>query len=322
MHYSNLLMSKRQVRSPSCLENPSPKRNRLKSQEKSEMSSGKDSEDQVSLRIIMDKLTSIESRMEDNFSQIHSLISELRCEFKVQIDGVKVNIKEIEKSLENAWAEIEDVQQEAKTNKDSKRSHQDMLDKHTSTIQELQAEIEQIRADNNQMRPSLKETQEKLIALENYTRKENLRITNIPEAREENCWDIVYDIIENELKLSTENIKFHAVHRVGKTASQTDQDNSTPPRPRPIIARFVSREHTEQVLSVKNRLKRSERYENAYITKDYARAIQEERRSLIKAMFVAKEKGREAKVINRSLFIDNQMYDINSIPAEFKPVVD
>ena len=83
----------------------------------------------------MDKLTSIESRMEDNFSQIHSLISELRCEFKVQIDGVKVNIKEIEKSLENAWAEIEDVQQEAKTNRDSKRSHQDMLDKHTSTIQ-------------------------------------------------------------------------------------------------------------------------------------------------------------------------------------------
>ena len=261
----------------------------------------------------MDKLTSIESRMEDNFSQMHSQMSELRCEFKVQIDGVKVNIKEIEKSLEHAWAEIEDVQQEAKTNKDSKRSHQDMLDKHTSTIQELQAEIEQICADNNQMRPSLKETQENLIALENYTRRENLRIMNIPEAREENCWDIVYDIIDNELKLTTENIKFHAVHRVGKTAAQTDQDNSTPPRPRPIIAR---------VLSVKNRLKRSERYENAYITKDYARAIQEERRSLIKAMFVAKEKGREAKVINRSLFIDNQMYDINSIPAEFKPVVD
>ena len=125
-----------------------------------------------------------------------------------------------------------------------------MLDKHTSTIQELQAEIKQIRADNNQMRPSLKETQEKLIALENYTRRENLRIMNIPEAREENCWHIVYDIMENELKLSTENIKFHAVHRVGKTASQTDQDNSTPPRPRPIIARFVSREHTCRTSSI------------------------------------------------------------------------
>ncbi|KAL9964158.1 hypothetical protein ACROYT_G027750 [Oculina patagonica] len=179
-------MSKRQVRSPSCVENPSPKRRlRLK-----------------------------------NGRQL--LTNALPCEFKEQIDGVKVNIKEIEKSFEHAWAVIEDVQQEAKTNKDSKRSHQDMLDKHTSTIQELQ-EL-QIRADNDQMRPSLKETQEKLIALENYTRRENLRIMNIPEAREENCWDIVYDIIENELKLSTEDIKFHAVHRVGKTASQTDQE--------------------------------------------------------------------------------------------------
>ena len=314
-------MSKRQVRSPSCLENRSPKRNRLKSQENIEMSTSNESEDPISLKIIMDKLNSIETRMEDNFTQMHSQMAELRCEFKQQIDGVKVNIKEIEKSLENAWAVIEDVQQEAKTNKDSKRSHQDMLDKHTTTIQDLQAEVRKIRAENDQLRPSLKETQEKLVALENYTRRENLRFMNIPEAKYENCWDIVYDIIENELKISTEDIRFHAVHRVGKPASQNDQDNTTPPRPRLIIARFVSREHTEQVLSVKNRLKRSDRYKNAYITKDYARAIQEERRSLIKAMFIAKEKGREAKVINRSLFIDNQMYDINSIPVEFRPVV-
>ncbi len=122
MRYPDLLMSKRQVRSPSCVEDPTPKR-RLKKQEKPDMTSSKDPEDQVSLRMIMDKLTSLESRMEDNFSQMHSQMSELRCEFKEQIDGVKVNIKEIEKSLEHAWAVIEDVQQEAKTNKDSKRSY-------------------------------------------------------------------------------------------------------------------------------------------------------------------------------------------------------
>lgn len=35
-------------------------------------------------------------------------------------------------------------------------------------------------------------------------------------------------------------------------------------------------------------------------------------------MFVAKKAGREAKVINRSLFIDNKVYDISNIPTEFK----
>ena len=142
---------------------------------------------------------------------------------------------------------------------------------------------------------------------------------NIPERQGENCCDIVYDIIENELKISTQDIHFHTVHRVGKPAAQND-DNSTSTRPRPIIARFVSRAHTEQVLGVKNRFKKSDRYKDAFITKDYARVIQEERRSLIKAMFAAREKGRDAKVINRNLFIDNQAYDINSIPHEYRPV--
>ena len=108
-----------------------------------------------------------------------------------------------------------------------------------------------------------------------------------------------------------------AVHSLGKPAAQNN-DNSTSTRPRPTIAGFVSREYTEQVLGIKNRLKRSDRYKDACIIKDYGSAIQEEKRSLIKAMFVAREKGLDAKVINRNFFIDNQAYDIISIPDEYR----
>ena len=82
----------------------------------------------------------------------------------------------------------------------------------------------------------------------------------------------------------------------------------------------MSREHTEQGLGVKNRLKKPDRHKDAYITKEYVRAIQEETRSLIKAMFAAREKGRDAKVSNRSLFIDNQASDINYVLNEHRPV--
>ena len=75
------------------------------------------------MKIIIDKLNAMEARMEGNFTQVHSQMGELRYEFKQQIDRVKESIKEIEKSLENAWAAIKDVQQELKTHKDSKRSH-------------------------------------------------------------------------------------------------------------------------------------------------------------------------------------------------------
>ena len=78
-------------------------------------SEGSETEENISLKIIMDKLKAMEARIEDNFTQVHSQMSELRyAEFKQQIDGVKESIKDIEKSLENAWAAIDDVQQESK----------------------------------------------------------------------------------------------------------------------------------------------------------------------------------------------------------------
>ena len=52
------------------------------------------------------------------------------------------------------------------------------------------------------------------------------------------------------------------------------------------------------------------------MTADFARAIQEERRKLIKAMFVARDKGPQAKVINRDLFVDGETYNITNIPEE------
>ena len=53
---------------------------------------------------------------------------------------------------------------------------------------------------------------------------------NIPEREGENCNELVLSIVRNELDISTDNIRFHAVHRMGKVL---------PGRNQPIIARFV-----------------------------------------------------------------------------------
>ena len=39
---------------------------------------------------------------------------------------------------------------------------------------------------------------------------------NIPEQEHENCIDTVYDIVENGLNINTQNIYFHAVHRLSE----------------------------------------------------------------------------------------------------------
>ena len=128
--------------------------------------------------------------------------------------------------------------------------------------------------------------------------------------------DRICDVIENDLKIDVEEIWFHAVHRVGKL-----QNNSaSPPRSRPIIARFAMRKDRDAVFNVKNCHKSSARYGEAYITQDVAREIQKERKTLIiiQSIFAAKQAGRDAKVVNRSLFIDKNVFNISNIPVEYQ----
>ena len=223
-------------------------------------------------------------------------------------------MNELEKSVNHAWASIEDLQQETKALKDSKSSHQKMMDEQTAEIQSLKADLKRLQAENEKLKPALKEAQENLVALENYTRRENLRFMNISESRGENCQDIIYDVRENDLKMDIQVIRFHAVHRVGKPQS----NGATPVRPRPTIARFAVREDRDAVFNVKNRFKSSARHSEAFITQDFAGEIQKERKTLIQSMFAAKQAGRVAKVVNRSLFIDNNVFNTSNIPVEYQ----
>jgi len=73
------------------------------------------------------------------------------------------------------------------------------------------------------------------------------------------------------MKLDASSIKFHTVHRVGKKVQE---------RTRPIIVRFVSREDRNAVWAKGDKIKQSDVHTDAYITEDFARAIQEERKVL------------------------------------------
>ena len=120
------------------------------------------------------------------------------------------------------------------------------------------------------------EKQEKVIALENDSLREDLLFMNVPEQTEqegENCADNIYDIIENELNIDVENLKFHAIHRVGKRRSS---DETSKAYPRPVIARFLSREDRDMVLRAKGGCETLHDIQTRILLKDYAKAIQME----------------------------------------------
>ena len=143
--------------------------------------------------------------------------------------------------------------------------------------------------------------------MEQCTRRENLRFNNIEEKEHEDCRAVVYNILEKARGVDTTKIRFHAVHRVGKKIHGIR---------RPIILRFICREDRDKVWSVRGKVKESMTHADIYITQDYARAIQEERRVLIKAMMKAREEHglNDAKVKGRFLFINNERYGSKSIP--------
>ena len=95
------------------------------------------------------------------------------------------------------------------------------------------------------MADRLRQEVENNIALEQYTRRENLRFNNIEEKEHEDCKAVVCNILEIELGVDTSKIRFHAVHRVGKKILS---------RRRPIIVRFVCREDRDKVWSVRGKI--------------------------------------------------------------------
>ena len=86
--------------------------------------------------------------------------------------------------------------------------------------------------------------------------------------------------------MDTAQIRFQAVHLIGKRKEN---------KHRPITARFVCREDIDQVFARKKGIKESTRFTDAYITADYAKVIQDERRKLIRRCLRQRSKVQRPK---------------------------
>ena len=248
----------------------------------------------------------LNENMDSNFAKIHEELSCLRLEMKDELDKLNGKFKKLEKGIDEVWATIEDMKEESAALKAVK-----ILQENETQL--LKQELEKTNRELSNTHAELKEEREKIIELEDYTRRENLKFNNIPESSEAGFnltpKEIVCDILQKEMQIDTSKIRFQAVHRIGKRKVN---------KSRPIIARFVCREDRDLVFSRKKALQESRRFKDAYITADYAKAIQMERRKLIKlkAMYKARDKGDEAKVVGRWLYIGEQRYNSENIPDD------
>ena len=119
--------------------------------------------------------------------------------------------------------------------------------------------VKHLEAENEKLKKSVNLTLFKLDALEQYGRRENLRIYGLPESNSTNDdGEEAVLKIAKVLNIDLNSNDIQRAHRMGRPSS----------KPRPVIARFLSYKKRNQMLFAKSKLKINPEFTNAFITED------------------------------------------------------
>ena len=250
----------------------------------SSMSDVTDSE--PSLKSVMEKLNCIQQSLDSNFAEAMGEINNLRTDVNAKLLILKNDTDELKTSLDAAWIEIEALKQQDDQNK---------------------LQLQQLQEDNAHLEADLAAAKARAIKLENYTRRENIRLLNVPENEEENCKEIVREVMDAVKMEGANKVEFHAVHRTGKQRNDG--------KPRAIIARFVNREARNDFWNRRKELANSPNHQNVVLVPDYAYETAKEQKKLSNALRNARKLNLTPAYIRKGrLFVQGNSYLADSIP--------
>ena len=247
----------------------------------------------------------------EKLSNIHDDIKALKQELKGEIKAVRAELSEATKSLTTVWEEVQSLKAEN---------------------QKLKEQCDTTTKENDKLNKEIATLKSRVITMEDYSRRENLRLYNIPENPGESieeCRRKVMDVFK-ELGANPDNIMFHAIHRIGKTtasstvstgvANNEDQaeirvEESRPPRPRPVIVRFVSRTDCDWVFENRRKLRNSCHFSSVFIDKDLSAESARVRGKLRSAYKKAKESNIvRAFLKGKNLIVNSSSYTADNLP--------
>ena len=261
-------------------------------------------EEDVTDKMILEKLSSI-----------HVDITASKDELKREIKEVKLELSEVTKSLNAVWEEVQSLKQK---NKD------------------LQDQCDTTTRENSKLNEEINALKNRLIKMEDYSRRENLRFYNIPENPGESsveCTRKVKDVL-SELGADPENIMFHAIHRTGnpntttspnsavtnEVSTESREGESRPPRPRPILVRFVLKMDSDWVWDNRKKLMNSSRFSSVFNDKDLSAESVKQRGKLRAAYRKAKELNiGKVFIKGKMLSVNSTAYSVDNLPDHLLP---
>lgn len=174
-----------------------------------------------------------------------SLITISRSDLRTEIqDIVKVAISEAMDARISDFQGIRENMDLFSTEIDRLCSATTMLKK---TLAEKEKEIADLRTAVDGLKRENHDLQHKLNDNENYQRRENIRISGIPEKSSESPVKVVSEFFRKN-GFDVDDKELHVVHRVGKRDSV---------KPRPFIVRFFNRNIRNKIIRDRRKLKGS-----------------------------------------------------------------
>ena len=244
----------------------------------------------ITLKSIMEKLECIQESLDSTFAEAMSEINNLRVDVNARLSILKSTTDDLKTSLDAAWVEIETLKQQDEQNR---------------------LQLAEFMKKNAQLQAEMSPTKARVIKLDNYTRRENIRLLNVPENQDENCKEILCVLMAAVKMEGANKVEFHAVHRIGK---QRDDG-----KPCPIIARFVNRETRNDLWHRRKGLANSPNHQHVILVPDYAYKTAKEQKKLSIALQNARRMNLSpAYIKNGRIFVQGKSFSADNIPECFQ----
>ena len=204
-------------------------------------------------------MTKTEAVMDAIASKLDVVLSKL-SNLEAQFEELNIAVKGLQCKVTSLEVDVDSVKTKQKTLDDNFTS----MEKNAVFVDE---QLKKLHSESVKTNDDVSETRKKLLYLETYSRRENLKFEGIPErnsqqipeeengtgqqgkAPTENTQAVLTEFLENVLGIQkAHGIEFQRVHSLGKPTKENDKD-------RVIIARFLRYKDRERVFKCDRRLK-------------------------------------------------------------------
>ena len=245
---------------------------------------------------VMESLKSIQEQMFTMNQSLISLTGEV-AQVRVEMD----HLKDIKESLELSQSQLDS------TNKE--------LDNLKVTVSKQSVQFDEI---SGKLAASQKENymlKEKLLSLDSYIRRENLKFSGIPENKDETsdgCKKIILKFFVEKLGIiNGDQIKLQRCHRLGSKSQHSMKG-------RDIIARFLWFGDRQNVWNQRNKLQDT----GIIMKEDFPAELEERRFKLYPIYKAAREMNKRASLIADKLYIEGKLFTVdtlNLLPLNLQP---